>query len=62
MEVVELLEVVELVEVVVELEKVVEVVEVVEGLIIHIGRAGRRDSNQQKAIPNFIFRRLLEDL
>ena len=40
----------------------VELVEVVGGLMIHIGRAGRRDSNQQKAIPNFIFTRLLEDL
>ena len=43
-------------EVEVEVEVVfVELVEVVGGLMIHIGRAGRRDSNQQKAIPNFIF-------
>ena len=32
-----------------------ELVEVGEGLIIHIGRAGRRDNNQQQAIPNLIF-------
>ena len=38
-----------------ELKVELEVVELVEGWIIHIGRAGRIDSSQQQAIPNFIF-------
>ena len=42
--------------------ELVEVVELVEGLIIHIGRVGKTDSNQQQAIPILIFRRLLGDL
>ena len=39
---------------VVELELKVQL-EVLEGWMSHIGRAGRIDSSQQQAIPNFIF-------